>query len=78
MTWKWAKRRHPKKSRLWVKDKYFQRINGRDWRFMEKGNPEPLFLLGSIPIRRHIKIKAEVNPYDPIWFAYLNKRLTRK
>ena len=77
MTWKWAKRRHPKKSRLWVKNKYFQRIKGRDWRFMENGNPEPLFLLGSIPIRRHIKIKAEVNPYDPIWFDYLSKRLIR-
>ena len=65
----------PKKSRLWVKNKYFQRIKGRDWRFMEKGNPEPLFFLGSIPIRRHIKIKAEVNPYDPIWVDYLSKRL---
>ena len=77
MTWKWAKRRHPKKSRLWIKNKYFQRIKGRDWRFMENGNPEPLFLLGSIPIRRHIKVKAEVNPYDPIWFDYLSKRLIR-
>ncbi len=77
MAWKWAKRRHPKKSRAWVKDKYFQRINGRDWRFMEKGSSTVLFLLGSIPIRRHVKIKAEVNPYDPLWFDYLNKRSTR-
>ena len=78
MTWKWAKRRHPDKSRLWVKNKYFQRIKGRDWRFMEKGNPKPLFLLGRIPIRRHVKINAEVNPYDPIWLDYLNKRSIRK
>jgi RNA-directed DNA polymerase len=77
MTWKWAKRRHPNKHRKWVKNKYFQRIKGRDWRFMEKGSPEPLFLLGRIPIRRHVKIKAEVNPYDPIWFDYLNKRMLR-
>jgi RNA-directed DNA polymerase len=76
MTWKWAKRRHPNKSLAWAKKKYFQRIEGRDWRFMEKGNPEPLFLLGSIPIRRHIKIKAEVNPYDSKWRDYLNNRLT--
>ncbi len=33
---------------------------------MEKENPEPLFLLESIPIQRHIKIKAEINPYDPV------------
>lgn len=77
MTWKWAKRRHPNKPGKWVKNKYFQRIKGRDWRFMEKGSPEPLFLLGRIPIRRHVKIKAEVNPYDPIWFNYLNKRMLR-
>ncbi len=77
MTWKWAKRRHPQKSREWVKDKYYKRIEGRDWRFMQKGNPEPLFILGSIPILRHVKIKAEVNPYDPVWFEYLNKRSTR-
>ncbi len=77
MTWKWAKRRHPNKSSAWVKNKYFQTIKGRSWRFMEKDDPEPLFLLGSIPIRRHIKIKAEVNPYDPIWRDYLIDRVTR-
>ncbi len=78
MTWKWAKRRHPKKSQGWVKNKYYKRIKGRDWRFMEEGNPEPLFLLGSIPIRRHVRIIAEVNPYDPKYRDYLDKRLKRK
>ncbi|MCP4349204.1 MAG: group II intron reverse transcriptase/maturase [Desulfobacterales bacterium] len=77
MTWKWARRRHPKKSKGWIKEKYFQRINGRDWRFMEADNPEPLFLLGSIPIKRHVKIKAEANPYEPVWFDYINKRSKR-
>ena len=77
MTWKWARRRHPKKSKGWVKNKYFQWINGNNWRFMEKDNPKPLFLLRSIPIRRHVKIKAEVNPYDPMWKNYLSNRLKR-
>jgi len=27
-------------------------------------------------IRRHRKIKAEANPYDPIWEAYFEERLT--
>lgn len=76
MTWKWARRRHPGKSITWIKNKYYQRINGRDWRFMEKDNSEPLFLLGSIPIKRHIKVRAEVNPYDSKWTDYLHKRLT--
>lgn len=76
MTWKWARRRHPNKPLSWVKNKYFQKIANRDWRFMEKDNSEPLLLLGSIHIKRHIKIKAEVNPYDSKWRDYLNNRLT--
>ena len=28
-------------------------------------------------IVKAVKIKAEVNPYDPIWFDYLNKRMLR-
>ena len=31
--WQWAKRRHPKKPRRWVKDKYFGTIGGRHWVF---------------------------------------------
>ena len=25
MTWKWAKRRHPQRTRKWVKDRYYAR-----------------------------------------------------
>jgi RNA-directed DNA polymerase len=78
MVWRWSKRRHPKKSRGWVKAKYFRRIKGRDWRFMERGNPKPLILLGPTWIIRHTKIKAEVNPYDPVWADYLKARWKRK
>jgi len=78
MVWRWSKRRHPKKSRGWVKAKYFRRIKGRDWRFMENGNPQPLILLCLTSIIRHIKIKAEVNPYDPVWADYLKTRWKRK
>ncbi len=31
--WQWARRRHPKKSGRWVKDKYFHRIAGQNWVF---------------------------------------------
>jgi len=61
MTWKWARRRHPKKYKGWVKGKYYRRIKGRDWRFMEKGNPEPLILLGPTWLIRHIKVKAQIS-----------------
>jgi hypothetical protein len=28
-----------------------------------------------VPIKRHVKIKSEANPYDPAWEGYFEKRL---
>jgi RNA-directed DNA polymerase len=72
--WQWAKRRHPKKPRRWIKDKYFGTIGGRHWVFQgtvvgREGviDPIQLFAASSTSIQRHIKIKGEANPYDPTW-----------
>ncbi|QTA82065.1 Group II intron reverse transcriptase/maturase [Desulfonema limicola] len=73
MTWKWAKRRHPGKSLKWIKSKYFQQEKNRNWVFKEKRNRHSLFKMDSIPIRRHIKVKGEANPYDPKWHEYFTK-----
>jgi RNA-directed DNA polymerase len=77
MTWRWAKRRHPKKNRKWIKSKYFQSVGSRNWVFKEKDGTEALYKLSDIPIRRHIKIKANANPYDPEWQEYFIKRSQR-
>lgn len=74
-TWWWAKRRHPKKAKGWIKGKYYQREGSRDWIFREKNDPISLFLLSRIPIRRHVKIKADSNPYDPVWKEYFDRRI---
>jgi RNA-directed DNA polymerase len=83
--WRWAKRRHPRKSSHWLKQKYFRAEPGRKWVF--HGNlPQPngpptlirLFKTQSIPSQRHLKIKAEANPYDPHWEQYFEQRLDRK
>jgi len=74
MTWKWAKRRHPKKSLKWIKSKYFQKENKRNRVFKEKRNKVSLFKMASVPIRRHIKIRGEANPYDPKWYDYFTER----
>lgn len=74
MTWQWAVRRHPKKSLKWIKSKYFQRKGFRNWVFCEKGGKLQLLRMSDTPIRRHIKIKANANPYDPHWFEYFAKR----
>ena len=42
--------------------------------FKEKGNKIALFKMDSIPIRRHIKIRGEANPYDPKWYEYFTER----
>ena len=74
MTWQWAVRRHPKKPLRWIKSKYFQRKGIRNWVFCEKGGNFQLLRMGDTPIRRHIKIQANANPYDPHWYEYFEKR----
>jgi RNA-directed DNA polymerase len=80
--WQWAKRRHPNKPKRWIKDKYFHRIGKQHWAFCgetigKEGKLIKLQLLkaASIPIKRHIKIKAEANPYDPAYEVYFEERV---
>jgi RNA-directed DNA polymerase len=83
--WSWAKRRHPKKPRRWVANKYFRTHNGRAWTFVgtlvgKGGKPYELILgrAGDVPIKRHVKIKGTANPYDPQWEMYFEERLRVK
>lgn len=72
MTWNWAKRRHPHRSRSFIKSRYYRRSEGRDWVFSD--GESRLFWMTSIPIRRHVQIRGDTNPYDPRDAAYLAKR----
>lgn len=81
MLWRWAKRRHPNKGRRWVKEKYFTTEGGDHWVFFGEdcgsdGKPRTIRLAkaAKTPIKRHTKIRAEANPYDPYWQAYLARR----
>ncbi len=63
----WAKRRHPKKSKNWVANKYWQSIGNNNWVFAVKHegkNPPRLRLHKDTPIKRHVKVKGESSPYD--------------
>jgi RNA-directed DNA polymerase len=81
--WRWALRRHKTKGQRWVKAKYFTRRGGRDWMFTGDAITGSdgrritltLFKTDSLPIRRHIKVKAGANPYDPSWTPYFERRL---
>jgi RNA-directed DNA polymerase len=79
--WQWARRRHPKKSPSWLKQKYFEQHGGRNWAFFgescdDEGKPHKvrLLLASSTPIQRHVKIKSTANPYDPAHETYFEKR----
>jgi RNA-directed DNA polymerase len=83
--WQWARRRHPRKPKQWIKDKYFRTDKGRNWDFCgevlgEGGRLREirLFYAVRVPIKRHIKVRQEANPYDPQWEVYFERRLDAK
>lgn len=82
--WQWALRRHPRKGKRWVMRKYFARRGSRAWCFFgEKKHDNDareivwLYHATSLPIRRHVKIKREANPYHPAWEMYFEARESR-
>lgn len=82
---KWMKRRHPNKGPQWQYKKYFRSQDLQRWIFHavvkdEKGNKAflDLFKAVHVPIRRHVKVKAEATPYDPTFKDYfLNRKRMR-
>jgi len=79
--WRWAKRRHPHKGAHWVKKKYFKTVGTYNWVFSGEfknaaGRTQPVHLkyAQSTHIRRHRKIQAAANPYDPQWDVYFERR----
>lgn len=79
--WKWATRRHPNKNVAWVKNKYFRTQGNRHWIFHAKiptkdGKSTNLDLIEAayVSIKRHVKIRAEATPYDPMFTDYFKER----
>ena len=81
---RWASRRHPKKSRRWVKQRYFKTEGRRNWVFAadskkaDKKERIRLEQLADIPILRYRKVKAEMNPFAPEWQEYMMWKLRAK
>jgi len=82
--WRWAKRRHPKKGKRWIANKYFHFYKTRRWTFLvksiKKGKVDifPLKVMFDTKIIRHKKIKSEANPFDIEWKSYFEERMTYK
>ena len=83
LLWRWAVRRHPSKSKDWVRRKYYLDDKGQ-WQFhgwQKIANMDCRFNLVQIAqtlIQRHVKIRSAATPYDPEYAAYLGTRKRAK
>jgi RNA-directed DNA polymerase len=82
MVWRWCRRRHPRKGRRWIRTTYFPPDGHRHWVFTgtlrdQRGQGRPIQLMAAAKVRiiRYVKIRSDVNPYDPKWELYLEARL---
>lgn len=77
--WRMLRRRHTNKSKGWIIDRYWKAA-GKKWIFTvtkkvnRKQRTYQVIRVSSIGIRRHIKIKAEANPYLQEYALYFHRR----
>ena len=80
--WRWARRRHHQKSWSWIVGRYWHRLNGKKVFAVDTGERTPegktvwlkLVNVTETKVRRHVKIKAAANPFDPQWRNYFEER----
>jgi len=81
--WRMIKKRHRKKSKKWLKKRYWMH-GKRRWIFTVKGKNKKgpcsyhVIHLSSLGVKRYIKIKADANPYDPEYSYYFWRRRNHK
>lgn len=84
--WVWARRRHPRKIDSWISSNYFHKIGTTTRAFSAptgeiRGSVEwklSLMEIRRVKIKRHVKIRAEANPFDPEWDDYFFARMASK
>jgi len=65
--WKWAKKRHPKMSKVKLKEKYWYTVGKSQWRFGIEKDEEVVLQLqrhSKITIKRYAKVKGAASPFD--------------
>jgi RNA-directed DNA polymerase len=81
---RWLRHRHRNKTNAWIKHRYWSRIEGRNnlgtFVLNKQGERQwlGLFRMADVPIRRHLKIRGEANPYDPAYRDYFKDRAERQ
>ncbi len=74
---RWAERRHPNKSKTWVKNKYWHTRGNRNWVFGVKEEGKIIFELfehAKTPIVRHTKVKGNASPFDGKFTYWATRR----
>jgi RNA-directed DNA polymerase len=80
MLWAWARRRHPTKSKGWVKARYFRPTRSRVWNFADTSLPGSAILPwhSGTKIVRHTKVKGRASPLDPDARTYWDERRRKR
>jgi RNA-directed DNA polymerase len=73
---KWGYKRHTKKTKTWVNDKYWHTIGNNKWTFAHISNKKTTILMKHYDkqIVRHVKVKGDKSPYDGDW-VYWSTRM---
>jgi RNA-directed DNA polymerase len=80
LLYRWACRRHPKKSRHWITERYYTQVGGNRWVFFawehtrQHSRRVLLYRASQMRIVRHRKVRSTANPYDPADAAYFAQR----
>ena len=73
--YRWARDRHPHKTGRWIAARYFPHGPGQAWRFTDPATGKTLIRVQeAVKQQRHVKVKANANPFDPEWEAYFQHR----
>lgn len=79
MLWRWARREHSNKSDGWIMRRYFS-ADPKGSFSIRTQDPEgrkkvlKVYRLGHTILERHIKVRGEATPYDPVYVEYFEKR----
>ena len=78
---RWMRRRHPRKGLAWLRRRYFRSDGSRHWIIAAPQRKRDgsmahsdLFRASSLPIRRHVKVRAEATALDPAYEQYFQQR----
>lgn len=74
--WGWACFAHNRRSKKWIKNRYFLKDKGNNWRFCTRSGGLKLVEHTDWKITRFIKVKGEKSPYDGdfvYWAARMGK-----